>query len=140
MLALHSKHHALLADVADLRQPGLGGEPAGGGHVQTLSKARTERGPQRGPQGNQENWLHPRTREPSQVEGRDTQGHSRPQAFRFLGHKVFGAKAGVVTDASSLAGKLAKAIKITSAPTEQFQSQEFIQQILPRVPNDVLTR
>lgn len=105
-----------------------------------LSKARTERGPQRGPQGNQENWLHPRTREPSQVEGRDTQGHSRPQAFRFLGHKVFVAKAGVVTDASSLAGKLAKAIKITSAPTEQFQSQEFIQQILPRVSNDVLTR
>lgn len=27
MLALHSKHHALLAHVADLRQPGLGGEP-----------------------------------------------------------------------------------------------------------------
>ena len=82
----------------------------------------------------------PDTRAPSQVEGRDIQGPCFPQAFRFLGHKVFIAKAGVVTDASSLAGKLAKAIKITSAPMEQFQSQEFIQQILPRVSNDVLTR
>ena len=27
MLALHSKHHALLAHMADLGQPGLGGEP-----------------------------------------------------------------------------------------------------------------
>lgn len=82
----------------------------------------------------------PDTRAPSQVEGRDTQGHCFPQAFRFLGHKVFIAKAGVVTDASSLAGKLAKAIKITSASMGQFQSQEFIQQILPWVSNDVLTR
>ena len=82
----------------------------------------------------------PDTRAPSQVEGRDIQGHCFPQAFRFLGHKVFIAKAGVVTDASSLAGKLAKASKITSAPMEQFQSQEFIQQILPRVSHEVLTR
>ena len=139
MLALHSKHHALLAHVAGLRQPRLGGEPAGW----TRENAQRGQGGDASPPSHRETrktGSTPDTRAPSQVEGRDIQGPCFPQAFRFLGHKVFIAKAGVVTDASSLAGKLAKAIKITSAPMEQFQSQEFIQQILPRVSNDVLTR
>lgn len=139
MLALHSKHHALLAHAADLRQPGLGGEPAGA-DTWKCSEGPGWRSVPTKPQANQKNWCTPDTRAPSQVEGRDIQGHCFPQAFRFLGHKVFIAKAGVVTDAGSLAGKLAKASKITSAPMEQFQSQEFIQQILPRVSHEVLTR
>lgn len=90
--------------------------------------------------GKPEELVHPTPGHPLKWEGRDIQGHCFPQAFRFLGHKVFIAKAGVVTDAGSLAGKLAKASKITSAPMEQFQSQEFIQQILHGVPYEVLTR
>lgn len=104
-----------------------------------LRGARMEKRPHKAT-GKPEELVHPRHPAPSQVEGRELQGHCFPQAFRFLGHKVFIAKAGVVTDAGSLAGKLAKASKITSAPMEQFQSQEFIQQILPRVSHEVLDR
>ena len=138
MLALHSKHHALLAHVADLRQPGLGGEPVGW----TCENAQRGQDGDASPPSHRETrktGSTPDTRAPSQVEGRDIQDPCFPQAFRFLGHKVFIAKADLVTDASSLADKLAKAIKITSAPMERFQSQESIQQTLPRVSNDALT-
>lgn len=72
MLALHSEHHALLAHVADLRQPGLGGEPVRGGHTEMLREARMEKGPQSGRETRRLGSI-PEPRAPSRMQGRDTQ-------------------------------------------------------------------
>lgn len=85
----------------------------------------------------------PESRAPSPVEGRDPQGPLPPPDIQISGpqsHHCQNPKAGMVTNASSLAGNLAKAIQARSAHTKHFQSQGFIQQILPRVSSEVLTR
>lgn len=60
VLALYSKHHALLAHVADLRQPGLGGEPV-------VGTRESSGGPVRGesPHSPRETCLHPRALAPA---------------------------------------------------------------------------
>lgn len=93
VLAFHSKHHALLAHVADLGQPRFGGEPVGGGHRKTLVWLGDQSLDRGGPLGNRATRSHPRaTGALSQGRG----GTPRPtvclRAFRVPSHNVILAK------------------------------------------------
>lgn len=111
MLALHSKHHALLAHVADLRQPGLGGEPAGV-DTQKCSHGPGDEGLDG--EGSPHSPRETRRLVPTQssrypLPGRAGahRGHYFPlgiQISQLQGHHCQNPKAGVVPDVSSPAG------------------------------------